>query len=414
MVSNTGAKEIIERIFRDHPEKDFSFVLWDGSTVTWDKPASFTITFKDPEIFQTLMYSADPAQFAEAYVNGQIDVTGDFFAVIALGVYLRTVKLDWMEKMKTAFRLGIPSTRHTKEDDARDVQAHYDLSNDFYKLFLDEKMVYSSAFFETPETSLEKAQERKLDLICRKLRLKPGESFLDVGCGWGALVMWAAKNYGVKAHGITLSKNQFELATQRVRDAGLSDRVTIELRHYLDLPQDAYDKISSVGMIEHVGIAKYPEYFGTLYRSLKSCGLMLNHGITQKPGFPDRAGGEFVLRHVFPGSELDSISHTLVEIEKAGFEVLDVESLRRHYALTLREWMKRYLANETRSTPLVPEKIPRIWKLYLSGCAMAFEEGLIGVDQVLCAKTDVHGNNVSPLTREDLYRSPLGSGPSMA
>lgn len=402
MVSIESAKELVERVFRDHPNKNFVVRLWDGSAVEWGNGPDFTLVFRDAEAFQALMYSGNPAVFAEAYVDKRCDIEGDVCGAVTLGRYLRTVKLDAVEKLGVALKLGIPRTRHTREDDIRDVQKHYDLSNEFYGLFLDERMAYSCAYFETPDMALEKAQERKLDLVCRKLRLKPGETFLDVGCGWGALVMWAAKHYGVQAHGITLSKNQHDFATQRVREAGLADRVKIELTHYLDL-NDTYDKIASVGMVEHVGIAKYPEYFGTLHRALKSGGLLLNHGITAKDVHQEKSGGEFIFRHVFPGAELDTISHTLVETERGGFEILDVEDLRPHYALTLNEWNRRYVSRRAEAAQFVPERILRVWDLYLPGCASAFEDGIIGVYQTLAAKNDGEGRNAAPLTREDIY-----------
>ncbi len=409
MISTADAKELVERIFRDHPTKDFAVRLWDGTTVAWGNPAAYTLIFSDAETFADCMRSGDPSRFAEAYVNGHFDIEGDIYGALGLKDYLSSVQLSTMEKLKAAAKLGVPQTRHTKEDDMRDVQAHYDLSNEFYQLFLDPKMIYSCAYFETPDTALEKAQERKLDLVCRKLRLKPGERFLDVGCGWGALVIWAAQHYGVEAHGITLSQNQYDLATQRVRDAGLEGKITIELKHYLDLPSDAFDKIASVGMVEHVGIAKYPEYFNALHRALRSGGLLLNHGITIKQKELDFIGGEFIFRHVFPGAELDTISDMLVHNQKAGFEILDVEELRLHYALTLRAWNERYRSNKATMAGMVPEKVLRVWDLYLPGCALAFEEGSIEVHQTLSAKNAPNGKNIAPLTREDIYRTPLAS-----
>jgi cyclopropane-fatty-acyl-phospholipid synthase len=408
MITSQQARELLERIFRDHPTKTFAVRLWDGSEIAWSKARDFTLVFKDAETFRNLFASRDPSLFAEAYINKTFDIEGDLYEAIALSRYLKNVKLGFFEKLGAATKLGVPSTRHTKEDDARDVQAHYDLSNEFYGRFLDERMVYSCAYFSRPGQSLKEAQERKLDLICRKLRLKPGESFLDVGCGWGALVIWAVQHYGVTAHGITLSKNQFALATERVRQAGLQDKIKIELRHYLDLPENVYDKIASIGMYEHVGIKKYPEYFGALRRALKPGGLFLNHGITASERNAKNTGGEFIFRHVFPGAELDTISHSLVEMENTKWEILDVEQLRPHYALTLRAWMENFMKNEEEAAKWVPEKVMRVWKLYLPGCAIAFEEGRIGVYQTLAAKQTEMGHHLAPLTREDMLTAPLG------
>ena len=395
------ARELILRIFRDHPTKNFAVRLWDGSEVRWQENPAFTLIFRDADTLKRCFASRDLGVFGQSFIDNTFDIEGDIYAALELGRYVRTVKLDLGEILKFAVRLGLPKTRHTREDDVRDVQAHYDLSNDFYKLFLDTNMAYSCAYFGSPEMSLEEAQERKLDLVCKKLRLKPGEKLLDVGCGWGALILWAAKHYGVTAHGITLSQNQYDLAKARIAEAGLEDHVTVEMKHYLDLPQEAYDKISSVGMIEHVGISKYPEYFGALYRALKPGGLVLNHGITVKQ-IGQNVGGNFIMTYVFPGAELDTISHTLVETEGAGFEILDVEDLRPHYALTLREWMKRFTANKEKAAALVPEKVMRTWQLYLPGCALAFEEGTIAIHQTLAAKNDAQGKNIAPLTRKDI------------
>lgn len=402
MVTIPQARDLVERVFRDHPDKRFAVRLWDGTEIAWGPERAFTLVFSDAETFQDLFRSGDPARFGEAFVEKRFDIEGDIAAAIRLGRYLRTVELGAMDKMKAAFALGFRKSRHTKDEDAKDVQAHYDLSNEFYRLFLDERMVYSCAYFDTPETPLERAQERKLDLVCKKLRLAPGDRFLDVGCGWGALVLWAAERYGVTAHGITLSKNQYDLATRRVRDAGLEGRVTVELKHYLDLPSDAYDKIASVGMYEHVGISKYPEYFGALRRALVPGGLLLNHGITANRPQDAKTGGEFIYRYVFPGAELDRVSLTATHMEDAGFEVLDLESLRPHYALTLWEWNRRFLAHEAEAAKLVPEQVMRIWKLYLPGCALAFEDATVGVSQILAAKNDTNGRNRAPLTRKDL------------
>ena len=402
MITIENAKQIVQRLFEQHPTKNFSIRLWDGSIVDWGKPPTFTLVFHNPETFTSLIYSQNPALFGEAFMEKNFDIEGDVYDAIALSKYLREVKLSWTEKISVAMKLGVPKSRHSREEDARDVQAHYDLSNDFYRLFLDKQMVYSCAYFSSPTQSLEEAQERKLDLICKKLRLKPGESFLDIGCGWGALVMWAAKNYGVKAQGITLSKNQFALAQERVKAAGLENQVTIELKHYADLPKNTYDKIASIGMIEHVGFGKYSEYFAATHEALKAGGLFLNHGITTDYHFPEGSGGEFITKNVFPGSELDHISRTLTAEEEAGFEILDVEQLRPHYALTLREWAKRFMSNESEAAKFVPEKILRIWKLYLPGCALAFEQGLLGVYQELLAKQKPDGSTNAPLTREDI------------
>ena len=309
-----------------------------------------------------------------------------------------------VEKLRLALVLGQLPTGHTREDDTRDVCAHYELSNDFYHLVLDERLVYSCAYFTRPDQPIDEAQAEKLDLICRKLRLSPGETFLDVGCGWGALICWAASRYGVRAHGITLSENQRAAAVERLRAGGLTDRVTVELGHYLDIPASYFDKIASVGMYEHVGLAEHRVYFDALWRGLKPGGLLLNHGITRRHREERVAGGTFIFRHIFPSAELDTLGHTLETIDQAGFDVLDVESMRRHYVFTLREWNRRFQAREAEAARLVAEKVLRAWRLYLPGCAFAFEDRLLDIYQVLAAKPAADGSLGAPLTREDIYR----------
>lgn len=394
------ARAMIERMFHDHPARNFAVRLWDGQEIAWNDTQAFKLVFADAEAFRLCLGSSDPARFAEAYVDGRLRIEGDLWEASELASYLRTVELDARDKLRFAPKLIAPASPHTIERDRRDVQAHYDLSDDFFRLFLDDKMVYSCAYFATPEQSLEHAQERKLDLICQKLALGPGDRFLDVGCGWGALLIWAAQHYGVRAHGITLSENQAAEARRRARAAGLSDRVTVELGHYADLPSEAYDKISSVGMHEHVGRAKLRAYASAIHRALRPGGQFLDQGITAPPGGPAHTGGVFIFRHVFPGAELIPVTRIQAELEGLGFEIVDVQALRPHYALTLRAWFERFMARRADAARLVPERVLRIWDLYLVGSARAFEDGIIGVHQVLAAKPDAHERSCTYFTRE--------------
>jgi cyclopropane-fatty-acyl-phospholipid synthase len=286
------------------------------------------------------------------------------------------------------------------------ISFHYDVSNAFYKLWLDEQMVYSCAYFEAPDDSLEQAQRNKLDHVCRKLRLKPGERFLDIGCGWGAMVCWAAQHYGVQAHGITLSQRQFDYATARVHFLGLQNLVTLELRDYRDLEGEAvYDKISSIGMFEHVGLVNLPVYNATVMRLLRPGGLFLNHGITHdQEGWNPTLETEFINRYVFPGGELDTISNILRGMEHAAFEIHDVENLRMHYAMTLREWVKRLEVAHDLALNYVSEDAYRVWRFYMAACAMEFEAEGTGVYQVLASKRG-SGSLPTPLTRRDIYVS---------
>jgi cyclopropane-fatty-acyl-phospholipid synthase len=251
---------------------------------------------------------------------------------------------------------------------------------------------------------LETAQRNKLDYICRKLRLKRGESYLDIGCGWGALVCWAAKHYGVRAHGITLSRNQYEHAIEEVKRHGLEDIVTIEMRNYRDLPREAtYDKVSSIGMFEHVGLKNLHEYFSIVHQVLKPAGLFLNHGITSdEPDWNHGTSTQFINRHVFPDGELDTISNIQLRMENAKFEIFDVEGLRPHYAFTLRHWVKRLEEKSEEVIRLVGERTYRIWRLYMTGSAMQFEQGATGIYQILAERKE-NGMPNLPLTRRDLY-----------
>jgi cyclopropane-fatty-acyl-phospholipid synthase len=398
------ARATIERVFRDLPSKRFGVRFWDGSTMRWGDRQEFTLIFEDQGTFDRLMRAPDPAHFAEAYIAGHLGIEGDRGSAVALARHLGAIQLGLAEKLRLAIVLGPRPTAHTRGEDTRDVRAHYDVSNDFYALLLDERLVYSCAYFMRPDQPIEEAQAQKLDLVCRKLRLAPGDTLLDVGCGWGALLGWAASHYGVRAHGITLSESQHAVAVERIRAAGLHDRVTVELAHYLDLPASRFDKIASVGMYEHVGLAKHQAYFEALSRALKPGGLLLNHGITASYRDHDVAGSAFIYRHIFPGAELDTIGRTLETIGRAGFDVLDVESLRRHYALTLREWNRRLSAREAEAARLVTGNVLRAFQLYLPGCALAFEDRLLDVYQVLAAKPAADGSLGAPLTREDLYR----------
>jgi cyclopropane-fatty-acyl-phospholipid synthase len=395
------AADLVRRMFDAHPTKHFAVRLWDGTEVRWDRDPEFTIRFPDPDVFFDCVRSADPACFAEAYADDRLHIDGDLRRAVELASYLGQIHLGLREKLRVVPRLAVASSNHSRERDTRDVRAHYDLSDDFFRLFLDRRMVYSCAYFAHPDQTLEEAQERKLELVCRKLDLRPGEQYLDIGCGWGALPLWAAERHAVHAHGITLSPNQLAEARRRVAGAGLGDRVELALAHFGELPDDRFDKISSVGMIEHAGIASYPAYFGRAYRALRRGGLFLNHGITTGRN-GHRSGGAFIWRNVFPGAELADVSLTQRAMEDAGLEILDVQSLRPHYELTLREWYQRFAEHRDEAARFVPARTLRIWDMYLLGCERAFAEGLVNVYQILAAKPDTSGRTRAPLTREQI------------
>lgn len=405
-LDGNDARALLQYTFKGHSAPKLAVRLWDGQELSFAERPEFTLAFGDPETFRRCFASRDPARFAEAYVEGRLGIEGDLWEATGLGSYLRTANFELGDKLRFAPKLLVPASPHTPERDRMDVKAHYDLSDDFFRLFLDQKMVYSCAYFETPEQGLEQAQERKLELICKKLALAPGDTFLDVGCGWGALVTWAARHHGVRAHGITLSEHQAAEARRRISKAGLSDVATIKLGHYQDLPTEAFDKIASVGMYEHVGEARLPEYLGSVQRALRPGGLFLNHGITEPSSARGATGGTFIYRRVFPGAALASVARLQAAMETTGFEILDVQGLREHYALTLREWFRRFQRHRNRAERLVPEPVLRIWDLYLPGCAHAFEDGVLGIHQVLAGKPDANGRVRGHFTREQMAHHP--------
>jgi cyclopropane-fatty-acyl-phospholipid synthase len=291
-----------------------------------------------------------------------------------------------------------------KQRDARAIAQHYDVSNDFYALFLDPLMVYTCAYYRDPYGKLEQAQQDKLDLVCRKLRLERDETLLDIGCGWGSLSVWAAQHYGVRAHGVTLSRAQAEWAAERIRREGLEGRCLVEYRDWRDLPAEArYDKIAAVGVIEHVGIANYPAFFGRVRSMLNDGGLYLNHGIHHEFHWKRTSHTDFLLRNVFPNGDLSGFTETVTEMERAGWEVADAENLRLHYARTCRHWVERLRARADEARAIVGERIYRTWLLYLSCSTVAFETGSIGLYQVLVRKQWDRAIGVTPTTREDLY-----------
>jgi cyclopropane-fatty-acyl-phospholipid synthase len=424
------AAGLLTRLFHRLP---FSFAvrLWDASTFQVGAPNSgrhepqFTLVFRNPGAVHSAVLGRHPLRFAEAYFHGDVDIEGDFFAALGLRNHLDGLHMSVGEQIGaavTALRLraqnadrhqaqpsathshGRTIKAHSKLENREAVQFHYDVSNEFYALWLDRAMVYSCAYFETPDMDLDRAQQAKLEHICRKLTLQPGESLLDIGCGWGALVIHAAQRYGVRAHGVTLSPRQLKVAQERILQAGLEDRVSVELLDYRDLAGDAvYDKIASVGMFEHVGLKNLPEYFSVAHRLLKPHGLFLNHGITHDcDGWKGSSSTEFINRYVFPDAELDSVSNIQHVMEAAKFEIADVEALRPHYALTLRHWVARLENNHARALQCVDEATYRVWRLYMAACALDFEAGGIGIYQVLAGKRAV-GNLSLPLTRRHLY-----------
>ncbi|OCR25620.1 fatty acid methyltransferase [Pseudomonas syringae] len=375
--------------------------LWDGHELDLGPAPSVTIVVKDPRLVSEFTHPSLDL-LGSAFVEGRLEMEGSISEVVRVCDELSQALVDDEDGEFHS------STQHDKATDAASISYHYDLSNEFYQLWLDKEMVYSCAYFKTGEESLEQAQQDKFHHLCRKLRLKPGEYLLDVGCGWGGLARFAAREYGVKVFGITLSGEQLALGRERVKAEGLQDKVDLQLLDYRDLPQDGrFDKVVSVGMFEHVGHANLELYTQRLFGAVREGGLVMNHGITAKhtDGRPvGRGAGEFIGRYVFPNGELPHVSQISAHISQAGLEVVDVESLRLHYAKTLEHWSSRLEANLDRATAMVPEQTLRIWRLYLAGCSYAFARGWINLHQILAVKPYTDGRHELPWTREDLYR----------
>ena len=376
--------------------------LWDGLEFDLGPTPSVTIVVKDPTIVSEITHPTLDL-LGSAFVEGRLELAeGSISEVIRVCDELSQALLVEDDDATP------PRQYHDKATDAESISYHYDVSNAFYQLWLDRDMVYSCGYFETDEESLEEAQQAKFRHLCRKLRLKPGEYLLDVGCGWGGLARFAAREFGVKVFGITLSKEQLALAQERVKAEGLQDKVDLQLLDYRDLPQDGrFDKIVSVGMFEHVGHANLREYCQILFNAVREGGLVMNHGITAKHTDGRQVGrgaGEFIERYVFPNGELPHLSMISAEISEAGLEVVDVESLRLHYARTLEHWSQRLEQNLDAAANEVPEQILRIWRLYLAGCAYAFTRGWINIHQILATKPHADGSIELPPTRADIYR----------
>lgn len=410
----------LDELFRQADGADFAVRLWDGSV--WhhgdrDHPR-FTILLKHPGALRRMCMPPNDLSVGEAFIFDDFDVEGDVEAMTSLDRVLADVRTHPAQLTRLVAILstlpaaggdtktrsaGLNGSRHSRNRDANAIRYHYDVSNEFYRLWLDDNMVYSCGLFAHDREDLDSAQVRKLDYICRKLRLKSGDRLLDIGCGWGGLVMHAAKHYGVRAEGITLSEQQASFASDRVAEEGLGDRCMVRIRDYRDIEQDAsFDKIVSVGMFEHVGQERLREYFDRAFRALKPGGAFLNHGIAGKTMFSRKNGLTFMDKYVFPDGELVPINRTLDAAEAAGFEVRDVESLREHYALTLRRWVTRLEQHAAEALAVTDDVTYRIWRLFMAGSANGFASGDLNVYQTLLVKND-DGRSGLPLSRADWY-----------
>lgn len=408
--------------------------LWDGSEVMLGaarRHPTLTLHLRDPGALTSLVRRPKLDTALALHARGAVDLTGG--TVLDLAPLRPKVKAKAVLKTIGAGRLlrlaaplllgkgaasgrfdgeGRPLASESAGDAGADIRFHYDLSNDFYRLFLDERMVYTCAYFAEEHGDLDRAQADKLEMICRKLRLKPGERLLDIGSGWGALLIHAAKHHGAVGHGVTLSPAQRDLALERIAAEGLSDRITIELKSYEAL-EEPFDKIASIGMFEHVGFAGHEAYFSAVNRLLKPGGLYLHHAITRRGKRDLRAFRrkkpeyEAMTRYIFPGGEVDHIGHSATMLEEHGFEVHDVEGWRTHYARTAAHWCRRLAARRAEAEALVGPERTRIWLAYLGGVSLGFARGSIQVFQTLASKRKREAHDLAdnvPLSRADLYR----------
>ncbi len=398
---------------------------WDGSEA--GPPGAPVLVVRHRRALRRLLWKPGELGLARAWVAGELDVEGDLYALLD-----RLSGLIWereeepgkrvhpvrdprlraaaRELVKLGGALPPPAPPaeevhrrtgrlHTRRRDKEAISHHYDVGNDFYALVLGPSMVYSCAYWESPESTLEEAQRDKLDLVCRKLALKEGDRLLDVGCGWGSMAIHAAREYGAHVVGITLSREQAAYARKRIAEEGLTDRIEIRVQDYRDVKDGPYDAISSIGMAEHVGSVRYAEYADILYGLLRDGGRLLNHQIARRPERDESAYhiDEFIDAYVFPDGELAPVGRTVSTLEEAGFEARDVEPIREHYALTLRQWVANLESDWPRAVRHTSPGRARIWRLYMAACALSFERNRIGVNQILAVKTPVSGASGMPL-----------------
>ncbi|MFF7950821.1 class I SAM-dependent methyltransferase [Streptomyces griseorubiginosus] len=397
---------------------------WDGSQA--GPPGAPALVVRNRRAVRRLLWKPGELGLARAWVAGDLEIEGDFYGALALlsglvwerddtrsgfqilrdprtrAALFGLVRLGGLPLPPAPPREEIRRARghlHTRRSDKRAISHHYDVGNGFYELVLGPSMVYSCAYWPDPDATLEQAQHDKLDLVCRKLALRPGQRLLDVGCGWGSMAIHAAREYGVSVVGITLSHEQAAYARKRVADAGLTDRIEIRVQDYRDVADGPFDAISSIGMAEHVGSEKYLEYAQDLYRLLVPGGRLLNHQIARRPMSDESAYDldEFIDAYVFPDGELAPLGTTVTQLERAGFEVRDVESIREHYAHTLRRWVTNLESGWQRAVRLTGPGRARVWRLYMAACALGFERNHLGVNQVLAVRTPESGVSGLPL-----------------
>jgi cyclopropane-fatty-acyl-phospholipid synthase len=411
---------LLQDVFSSSPAHGVAVRLWDGTT--WQpepaEPTRCTLVLQHPGALRKMFVPPNGLSLGEAYIFNDFDIEGDVEALLPLmehfldGHWGKMAQLRFGKRLLSLPKIGQPrpsgpvvrvrGTLHSKERDRQATNYHYDRSNDFYALWLDARMTYSCAYFATPDDDLETAQEHKLEYLCRKLRLQPGQRLLDIGCGWGGLLIYAAQHYGVEADGITLSPQQAKLARERIKEAGLEDRCRVEICDYREVNKPhGYDKLVSVSMAEHIGKAFLPTYFKQAGVLLRPGGVFLNHGINVHSAAPP-VGRDFIHRYVAPDGDLVPISTTLRAAEASDLEVRDVENLREHYVYTLRHWLHRLDEHADEAKKIAGEMTYRIWRLFISLGLHEFEVGRGNLYQTLLVKSD-KGKSGLPLRREDWY-----------
>ena len=414
----------LEQILEGYGPRDFAVEFWDGSRIdpANGKAPRFTLQLNHEGALRQAFWPRNKMAFGEAYIYGDIDILGDADALFQSLVHIHqqprsvAVKAELYEqllKMPDEARprpekaAPLSGEQRTRQRDKQAIEHAYDgPPSEFYALLLGKAMQYTCGYFQRPDEDIDTAQDRKLDYICRKLRLAAGERLIDFGCGWGGLIAFAAKNYGVQAVGVSISKAQIKWANRTIEAQGLQDRCQIVYCDYRDFPEtERFDKAVSVGFIEHLGEKMMPTFFGKVWRLLKDSGLYLHHGITATPNVPEPPWKPFALKYVFPDGEIVPITNTLHQLALAGFEIRDVESLREHYIYTLQRWLELLEANREAATRLTDEVNYRIFRIYFAGAIQGFRYGMYNLNQSLVLKG---GDKPAPLplTREDLYAQP--------